>query len=209
MKKEELLKLIPEMDEETAQKVEKATEDEIATSYVTLTRFNEVNTAKKKAEKDAAEQGRQLEELQNSAGDTAELLRQNAELQKQIEADKVAYEADRRQWRDERQAEDLLRDARAINVKAAMGLLTDFISSAERDKDGSIKGLDEKVQELVTGEGTAFLFQTKSEPKAPTFKGVKLGEASDGIPNDENQPPKTLAEAVERGLEKQQTKENE
>ena len=209
MKKEELLKLIPELDKEAAAKVEKATEDEIATGYVPLARFNEVNTAKKKAEDDVAARDRQLETLGESTGDVANLQKLITDLQNQNAADKANYEAKLQKLQDERQVENLLRDANAINVKATIGLLTDLIESGERDENGNLKGIEDKVQELVAGEDTAFLFKVKGELKPPAFKGVKLGESGDGIPDDKNQPPKTLEEAVKRGLEEQQKKETE
>ena len=91
MKKEEIIAL--GVDAEVAQKIMEMASEEIKGAYVSKTRFDEVNEAKKNAEALVKERDGQLETFKKSAGDSEALNQQIADLQ---EANKVAvkeYEA--------------------------------------------------------------------------------------------------------------------
>lgn len=83
--------------------------------------------------------------------------------------------------------EKALTGANVINQKALKPFLDDF-DKAEFTEDGTIKGLSEKLQELMNGEETGFLFK-KDEPiqapveeiKPPILQGVKTGESGNEI----------------------------
>ncbi len=79
--------------------------------------------------------------------------------------------------------EKALTGANVINQKALKPFLDDF-ETAEFTEDGAIKGLSEKLQELMGREDTSFLFRNVETTQAPTeevkpliLKGVKTGES--------------------------------
>lgn len=164
MKKDEFVKL--GLDEELAKKCEEASLAELK-DYIPKTRFDEVNTEKKRLEGDIADRDRQLEELKNSAGDSEALRSQIETLQ-----------AENRQVRIDAAVDKALTGARAKNLTAVKALLKD-LDKAELSDDGSIKGLEAQIKDLKKADDSKFLFE---EEKKPIIKGVSPGEPSDGLP---------------------------
>ena len=67
------------LDGDMIEKVTEILKSEISDKYVPLSRFNEINDAKKKAEEDVASRDAQLETLKNASGDM-EKLKKGIEL---------------------------------------------------------------------------------------------------------------------------------
>lgn len=145
-------------------------------SFVTKTRFNEVNTELQTAKKTIGERDQQLEALKKSTGDTEALQTQITQLQADNAQQKEAHEAEIKALKIGNAVDMALTNAKAKNNTAVKALLAAFLEKAELAEDGTVKGLDEEIGKLVKGEDTAFLFDTSSKAK---FKGAKAAEKSD------------------------------
>lgn len=145
-------------------------------SFVTKTRFNEVNTEPQTAKKTIGERDQQLEALKKSTGDTEALQTQITQLQADNAQQKKAYEAEIKALKIGNAVDMALTNAKAKNNTAVKALLAAFLEKAELAEDGTVKGLDEEIGKLVKGEDTAFLFDTSGKAK---FKGAKAAEKSD------------------------------
>ena len=80
MKKDDFLKL--GLDDEIAKKCEAASLEELK-EYIPKSRFDEVNSAKKKFESDVKDRDKQLEDLKKSTGNIEDLKKQIESLQKE------------------------------------------------------------------------------------------------------------------------------
>ena len=145
-------------------------------SFVTKTRFNEVNTELQTAKKTIGERDQQLEALKKSTGDTEALQTQITQLQADNAQQKKAHEAEIKALKIGNVVDMALTNAKAKNNTAVKALLAAFLEKAELAEDGTVKGLDEEIGKLVKGEDTAFLFDTSGKAK---FKGAKAAEKSD------------------------------
>ena len=145
-------------------------------SFVTKTRFNEVNTELQTAKKTIGERDQQLEALKKSTGDTEALQTQITQLQADNAQQKEAHEAEIKALKIGNAVDMALTNAKAKNNTAVKALLAAFLEKAELAEDGTVKGLDEEIGKLVKGEDTAFLFDTSGKAK---FKGAKAAEKSD------------------------------
>jgi hypothetical protein len=145
-------------------------------SFVTKTRFNEVNTELQTAKKTIGERDQQLEALKKSTGDTEALQTQITQLQADNAQQKKAHEAEIKALKIGNAVDMALTNAKAKNNTAVKALLAAFLEKAELAEDGTVKGLDEEIGKLVKGEDTAFLFDTSGKAK---FKGAKAAEKSD------------------------------
>ena len=125
-------------------------------SFVTKSRFNEVNT-----------------ELTNAKNTIKELQTDNANQKK-------AHEAELKALKIGNAVDMALTGAKAKNNTAVKALMADFLAKAELADDGTVKGLSDEIKKLVDGQDTAFLFDTKAPDKK--FKGAKPGEKSDTPP---------------------------
>ena len=90
MNKEDLLKL--GLTEEQAEKVLSENTEQLK-GFIPKARFDEVNNAKKQAEKDLSDRDKQLETLKNSTGDVETLKNTIKQLQDENKASKEQYEA--------------------------------------------------------------------------------------------------------------------
>ena len=171
MTKEELIAL--GLTEEQATKAAAASVEELK-SYIPKARFDEVNEAKKQAEKDRDTVNGQMEELKKSAGVSEELKGQIETLQAENKAAKEKYVAD-------------MKDLALTNaIKLALagkvhdeGLAAGLVDKAKLVIDGDkVVGLDEQIKTLK--ESKTFLF--KEEKTEPTKPGFKVG-------GDGKQPP--------------------
>lgn len=145
-------------------------------SFVTKSRFNEVNTELQTAKKTIGERDQQLEALKKSTGDTEALQTQITQLQADNAQQKKAHEAEIKALKIGNAVDMALTNAKAKNNTAVKALLAAFLEKAELADDGTVKGLDDEIGKLTKGEDTAFLFDTSGKAK---FKGAKAAEKSD------------------------------
>lgn len=133
-----------------------------------------------------SERDKQLETLKASAGDNEALKTQIAELQ-QANTDAVAaHESEMNQLKVDFAVERALTSAGAKNLKAVRALLE--LEDAKFDKEGNVKGLEEQIEKLTTGEDTKFLFNVQQPNQ--TFKGFQPGASSQQKPGAEVDPSK-------------------
>lgn len=145
-------------------------------SFVTKSRFNEVNTELTNAKNTIKERDTQLETLKKSTGDTKALQDQITQLQTDNANQKKAHEAELKALKISNAVDVALTNAKAKNNTAVKALLAAFLEKAELADDGTVKGLDDEIGKLTKGEDTAFLFDTSGKAK---FKGAKAAEKSD------------------------------
>ena len=190
MNKEELLKL--GLTEEQAEKVLSANTEQLK-GFIPKARFDEVNNAKKQAEKDLSDRDKQLETLKNSTGDV-ETLKQTIEtLQNENKAAMDKYNAELAEIKLAGAVDTALLGADALNVKAVKALLD--MSKIKMDGD-VLLGINEQIESLKKAEDSKMLFKAVEvgKQKGPNFAGVKPGEGNTG--NGESNAPKSLAEAI-------------
>lgn len=127
------------------------------------------------------ERDKQLETLKKSAGDNAELQKQIEQLQTDNATAKANHESEMNQLKVEYAVEKALTGANAKNIKAVKALLD--LDDAKLDKDGNVKGLQEQIDKLVSGEDTKFLFnnEVQQSQQQQTFKGFQPGATSTGV----------------------------
>lgn len=174
MKKEQFLEL--GLDEELAKKCEKASQEELK-GYIPKTRFDEVNTEKKKLESDVSERDKQLEDLKNATGDIETLKKQISSLQEENKKKDEAHANELHQLKIDTAVTNALVNAKAKNTTAVKALLKGLDNAVLND-DGSILGLKEQIENLKKTDG--YLFETKTKPH---IKGASIGETSnDDVP---------------------------
>lgn len=146
-------------------------------SFVTKSRFNEVNTELTNAKNTIKERDTQLETLKKSTGDTEALQDQITQLQTDNANQKKAHEAELKTLKISNAVDMALTGAKAKNNTAVKALMADFLAKAELADDGTVKGLGDEIKKLVDGQDTAFLFEKSTGTK---FKGAKSAEKGDG-----------------------------
>ena len=190
MNKEDLLKL--GLTEEQAEKVLSANTEQLK-GFIPKARFDEVNNAKKQAEKDLSDRDKQLETLKNSTGDI-ETLKQTIEtLQNENKASTDKYNAELAEIKLAGAVDTALLGADALNVRAVKALLD--MSKIKMDGD-VLLGINEQIESLKKAEDSKMLFKAveTGKQKGPNFAGVKPGEGNTG--NGESNAPKSLTEAI-------------
>lgn len=126
------------------------------------------------------ERDKQLEDLKKSAGDNAELQKQIEQLQTDNATAKTNHESEMNQLKVQYAVEKALTSANAKNIKAVKALLD--LDDAKLDKDGNVKGLQDQIDKLVSGEDTKFLFnEVQQSQQQQTFKGFQPGATSTGV----------------------------
>lgn len=165
---------------------------EIGKNFVSKADFNQVNTAKKKAEDDVKTRDQQLETLKKSTGDTAALQEQIATLQAQNAEAKKSYEAELARVRLDGAVEAALTAAGAKNNTAVKALLADFLKDAKLDDSGAVKGLAAEIETLSKAEATSFLFNTADGNGQQQFKGMQPGAAGGKTPPPQGKEPKDM-----------------
>lgn len=146
-------------------------------SFVTKTRFNEVNTELSAAKKTITERDTQLETLKKESGDTKALQDKITQLQADNKKKDEDHATEMKRVQIGNAVELALTGAKAKNNTAVKALLSDFIGKAELAEDGTVKGLEDEIKKLVDGKETAFLFEKSTGTK---FKGAKSAEKGDG-----------------------------
>ena len=179
MKKEELVKL-GLTEEEDAEKVAKASEEELK-GFVPKSRFDEVNEARKHAEDSVKERDKQIEGLKSSAGDAEKLKQQIDELQQANKEKDSNHALEIKKLKIDNAVDSALNAAKAKNLKAVRALLD--LDKAELDENGNVKGLAEQIKKLSEADDSKFMFESSGKPK---MKGAKTGE--DGIDDNDGKP---------------------
>lgn len=139
--------------------------------YIPPERFNEVNEAKKAAEKAIAERDKQLNELKKGVGDNEELKKQIETLQAENKAEKERFESEMKQMKINTAIDTALTAAGAKNLKMGRALI-----DLEKIKiDGeTITGIEDQIKTLTANDDSKFLFHT--ETNNPTgMKPVDTG----------------------------------
>ena len=168
MKKEELVKL--GLTDDLAEKVASASAEELK-GYVPLTRFNEVNEAKKHAEDSVKERDKQIEGLKASAGDSEKLTQQIKDLQEANKKKDSDHATEIHNLKVNNAVDAALAAAKAKNVKAVRALLN--LDKAELSEDGTVKGLADQIKALQAADDSKFMFESSGKPN---MKGAKAGE---------------------------------
>jgi len=191
MNKEDLLKL--GLTEEQAEKVLSANTEQLK-GFIPKARFDEVNNAKKQAEKDLSERDKQLETLKNSTGDVETLKNTIKQLQDENKASKEQYEANISKIKLDNAIDNALGNAKAKNSRAVRALLDMEKIKFENE---TLSGLDEQLKALKKAEDSKFLFEEIKEPAKPSFSGVEPG-ASTGETNPGSGAPETYSQMMAR-----------
>ena len=177
MRKEDLIKL--GVAEDVAEAVAQASAEELK-GYIPLSRFNEVNEARKHAEDSVKERDKQIEGLKASSGDAEKLKLQIEQLQAANKQKDSDHATEIRQLKVDNAVESALTGAKAKNLKAVRALLD--LSNAELAEDGTVKGLAEQIKALQESEDSKFMFDIGK----PILKGARTGE--DGIDGGDGKP---------------------
>ena len=164
---------------------------EIGKNFVSKADFNQVNTAKKKAEDDVKARDQQLEELKKTTGDAAALKEQIATLQSQNADAKKTYEAELARVRLDGAVEAALTAAGAKNNTAVKALLADFLKDAKLDASGAVQGLAAELKTMAEAEATSFLFNA-ADDNGQQFKGMQPGAAGGKTPPPQGKDPKDM-----------------
>lgn len=192
MNKEELLKL--GLTEEQAEKVMSANIEQLK-GFIPKSRFDEVNNAKKQAEKDLTERDKQLEVLKNSSGDVETLKKTIETLQNDNKAATEKYNEELAKIKLAGAVDTALLGANAVNIKAVKALL-------DMDKiklDGEVLlGINEQLEALKTSEDSKMLFKT-AENKG-NFSGVKPAEGNTDNSGSGSNQSKSLSDAIMAAL---------
>nr|DAX19013.1 MAG TPA: minor structural protein [Caudoviricetes sp.] len=191
MNKEDLLKL--GLTEEQAEKVLSVNAEQLK-GFIPKVRFDEVNNAKKQAEKDLSERDKQLETLKNSTGDVETLKNTIKQLQDENKASKEQYEANISKIKLDNAIDNALGNAKAKNSRAVRALLDMEKIKFENE---TLSGLDEQLKALKEAEDSKFLFEEIKEPAKPSFSGVEPG-ASTGETNPGSGAPETYSQMMAR-----------
>lgn len=134
---------------------------------------------------------KQLETLKTAAGDNEALTKQIADLQAENTKVKETHESEMNQLKVDFAVEKALTGAKAKNIKAVKALLD--LTDAKLDKEGNVKGLQEQIDKLTSGEDTKFLFdatQQTQQTQQQTFKGFQPGASAQQKPGAEVDPSK-------------------
>lgn len=193
MNKEDLLKF--GLTEGQAEKVLSANTEQLK-GFIPKARFDEVNNAKKQAEKDLSDRDKQLETLKNSTGDVETLKNTIKQLQDENKASKEQYEANISKIKLDNAIDNALGNAKAKNSRAVKALLDMEKIKFEND---NLSGLDEQLKALKEAEDSKFLFEEIKEPTKPSFSGLEPG-ASTGETNPGSDAPETYSQMIAKKL---------
>jgi len=169
MKKDDFLKL--GLDDEIAKKCEAASLEELK-EYIPKSRFDEVNSAKKKFESDVKDRDKQLEDLKKSTGNIEDFKKQIESLQKENKEKAEHYELEMQKLRVDTKIESTLSNFGARNIRSVKALL-DGVDKFKFDKDGNIEGLEDQIKQIKKSDPYLFANNDTS-----SVKGVKSVEST-------------------------------
>lgn len=169
MKKDDFLKL--GLDDEIAKKCEAASLEELK-EYIPKSRFDEVNSAKKKFESDVKDRDKQLEDLKKSTGNIEDFKKQIESLQKENKEKAEHYELEMQKLRVDTKIESTLSNFGARNIRSVKALL-DGVDKFKFDKDGNIEGLEDQIKQIKKSDPYLFANNDTS-----SVKGVKPVEST-------------------------------
>jgi hypothetical protein len=163
------------MSEEVAKKVLESHQKAIKDNYIPLSRFNEVNEAKKQLETDIKGRDKQLKDLGEKAKGNEDLEKQIKDLQETNKKTKADYDSKVKNITLDNAIKLSLKDNKAKHEDLLIGKF-------DREKltikeDGTVEGLDEQINTLK--EGYKDLFEQPLKGHEPN----NIGEP----PNPDNQ----------------------
>ena len=172
------------LTKEQADSVMKINGDDIENAKGTAsTEIKNLQTEVEGLKTQVGDRDKQLETLKASAGDNADLKKQIEDLQTENATAKATHESELNQLKIDFAVEKALTGAKAKNVKAVKALLE--LGEAKLDKDGNVKGLDEQIEKLRSGDDTKFLFEAQKQQKQQqNFKGFQPGASGEQKPGE-------------------------
>lgn len=152
--------------------------------FVPISRFNEVNEAKKALEGQITDRDSQLKELKKAAGSSDDLKAQIEKLQKENADQKSVYDKQIQNMKIDGIVNAALSSAKAKNTNAVKAMLK--LDKYELDGD-KVKGLDEAIASVKKDNPWAFNAETKPTEVHNTniMNGFKPAEGTDKQPLSE------------------------
>lgn len=172
------------LTKEQADSVMKINGDDIENAKGTAaTEIKNLQTEVEGLKTQVGDRDKQLETLKASAGDNADLKKQIEDLQTENATAEATHESELNQLKIDFAVEKALTGAKAKNIKAVKALLE--LGEAKLDKDGNVKGLDEQIEKLRSGDDTKFLFEAQKQQKQQqNFKGFQPGASGEQKPGE-------------------------
>lgn len=176
------------LTKEQADSVMKINGDDIENAKGTAsTEIKNLQTEVEGLKTQVGDRDKQLETLKASAGDNADLKKKIEDLQTENATAKATHESELNQLKIDFAVEKALTGAKAKNIKAVKALLE--LEEAKLDKDGNVKGLDEQIEKLRSGDDTKFLFEAQKQQKQQqkqqqNFKGFQPGASGEQKPGE-------------------------
>lgn len=172
------------LTKEQADSVMKINGDDIENAKGTAsTEIKNLQTEVEGLKTQVGDRDKQLETLKASAGDNADLKKKIEDLQTENATAKATHESELNQLKIDFAVEKALTGAKAKNIKAVKALLE--LGEAKLDKDGNVKGLDEQIEKLRSGDDTKFLFEAQKQQKQQqNFKGFQPGASREQKPGE-------------------------
>lgn len=158
------------LDAETAEKVENVLKEIIKDNYVPLTRFNEVNEAKKKLDETIAQRDNQLAELSKASGMTDDLKKQIDALQADNAKAKKEYDAEIKRMKTDVYINGVLTENGVLDAKFIPAIKA-YLPSVDIDSEDSKIVFTSKIAEVKTFLPTMF----KNEDPQIIQKGLHIG----------------------------------
>lgn len=155
--------------------IDKQVSAEIGKNFVSKADFSSVKETKKQLEETVRERDAQIADL--SKVNAEDLQATIDKLTADNKAAQEKYEAQLKQQKIDNAVTIALTTAKTKNLKAVKALLD--LESAELQEDGTVKGLEERIETLKGAEDSKFLFETVEPPK---FIGVEPAQGRDGLP---------------------------
>lgn len=172
------------LTKEQADSVMKINGDDIENAKGTAsTEIKNLQTEVEGLKTQVGDRDKQLETLKASTGDNADLKKKIEDLQTENATAKATHESELNQLKIDFAVEKALTGAKAKNIKAVKALLE--LGEAKLDKDGNVKGLDEQIEKLRSGDDTKFLFEAQKQQKQQNFKGFQPGASGEQKPGAE------------------------
>lgn len=142
--------------------------------FIPINKFNEVNDAKKEAERQLQERDKQLDSLQKSVKGNEELTKQINDLKEANTKAKEEYDNKVVEIQKSYELDKVLTSSGARNSSALKGMLD--LSKCEF-KEGKYTGLDEQIAQIKKDNG--WLFNSQQDPQ--------VGAKHNGQPSNDDE----------------------